>query len=136
VKGPRKPERALSRYWTDPQFRERTLANIKTNREQKKDTPEWQVRQMFMNARRRAIRDGLKFDITKDDITIPARCPILDVPFGPTNTPFTPTLDRVNNDRGYVKGNVAVVTKIANSMKGKFTLQDVERLLAYMRTAA
>lgn len=87
---------------------------------------------MWRSARTRARNSGLPFNISIDDVVIPKRCPILNVALGKVGGPHAPALDRINNKRGYVKGNVAVISKLANSMKGCMTVKDVQRLLSYM----
>ena len=37
----------------------------------------------------------------------------------------SPTLDRIDNDRGYVPGNVVVVSYMANSIKTNATAEQV-----------
>lgn len=81
------------------------------------------------NARQRATKRGLEFNIGDDDIVIPEMCPILDIPIvknicitirsGPHNN--SPSLDRIDNTKGYIKGNVQVISHQANTMKGSAT---------------
>jgi len=76
-------------------------------------------------AKRRAKDKGLEFNIDKTDIDIPIICPILGIPIvkvytkgknpGPTSN--SPSLDRIDNSKGYVKGNVRVISHKANTMK-------------------
>lgn len=46
-----------------------------------------------------------------------------------------PSLDRADNSRGYVRGNVYVVSKLGNTLKGSLTLDDARRLVAYLEMA-
>jgi hypothetical protein len=76
-------------------------------------------------AKRRAKDKGLEFNIDRTDIDIPIICPILGIPIvkvyikgknpGPTSN--SPSLDRIDNSKGYVKGNVRVISHKANTMK-------------------
>ena len=76
-------------------------------------------------AKRRAKNKGLEFNINKTDIDIPIICPILGIPIvkiytkgknsGPTSN--SPSLDRIDNTKGYVKDNVRVISHKANTMK-------------------
>lgn len=77
---------------------------------------------MVRNARRRALAKGLPFDITADDIEIPERCPVLGIPLVPAKgvrggSPASPSLDRIVPERGYVPGNIMVISNRANSIK-------------------
>lgn len=86
--------------------------------------------------RGRAKKLGVPFDITKHDIVIPDRCPILDIPLFFTDgqrTSNTPSIDRIDNSKGYTKDNVRVISFKANRSKGNMTLADAERLVAYMK---
>lgn len=92
-------------------------------------------RNMFTGAKKRAKRDGIPFSIELDDIVIPPICPVLKIPLfsGGFNNPNAPSLDRVNNSKGYIKGNVAVISFRANSRKSSMTIEQVEQLLKYMK---
>lgn len=87
--------------------------------------PEWR---MYSQAKRRAAERGLDFNIELSDIIIPPVCPLLGVPFitgTKGNYEFTPSLDRIDPTKGYVKGNVWVITKKANSMKNSATKEEL-----------
>ena len=43
------------------------------------------------------------------------------------------SIDRVVNTLGYIKGNVRVISRRANRMKGDSTIDDLMRMIAYMR---
>ena len=69
--------------------------------------------------RSRAKRRGVVCTIQSSDIVVPARFPILDVPFvfGDGSHPHAPSVDRRVPSLGYVPGNVAVISQQANRMK-------------------
>jgi hypothetical protein len=94
---------------------------------------------MCTNAKVRAKKRGLDFNLVPSDIIIPTHCPILGIPLfinrgGNSHTPNSPTLDRIDVRKGYVKGNVAVISMRANTIKSDATLEQVERLLVYMQS--
>jgi hypothetical protein len=62
----------------------------------------------------------LEFTIKLKDIHIPNKCPILKVPLV-CSTRYSPSIDRIYPDKGYVKGNIAVISTLANSMKANAT---------------
>jgi hypothetical protein len=75
---------------------------------------------MLTAARKRARDKGLDFNISKEDIIIPEMCPVLKIPFifgTKGDYEQTPSLDRIDKDKGYIKGNVQIISKKANSMK-------------------
>lgn len=47
----------------------------------------------------------------------------------------SPTIDRMLPHRGYVRGNVTVISARANRIKSDASIDDVKRVLAYMRRA-
>lgn len=77
-------------------------------------------KEMWDRARKRARRIGVPFALSRDAITIPPRCPALGIPLrsGSTRSPFSPSLDRIRPDHGYVAGNVRVLSDHANRLKG------------------
>ena len=76
-------------------------------------------RVMFRRARRRAAKFGIPFNIDYDDVVIPKTCPALGIPIivGGRLSDNSPSLDRINPNSGYVKGNVAVICNRANRIK-------------------
>lgn len=74
---------------------------------------------IMRDIRRRCAKADIPFDMSASDIPVPAVCPILGTPFvfGETGHPHSPSVDRRYPDRGYVKGNVFVISRRANTMK-------------------
>lgn len=73
-------------------------------------------------ARYRARKKGIEFNLEVSDIVIPKLCPVLKIPLaigGSNGGPrgCSPSLDRINNLKGYIKGNVQVISHKANTMK-------------------
>ncbi len=89
-------------------------------------------------ARRRAREVGVPCTITRDDIVIPPVCPVLGKPFvrgTRGHTPYSPTLDRLIPEWGYVPGNVIVISYRANAIKSDGTAEDVRRVGEWMHHA-
>lgn len=87
------------------------------------------VHYLWFRAKQRAKKYNLEFNITEDDIIIPSICPILEVPIILGNKgdyEYMASLDRIDNSKGYIKGNVMVISKKANSMKNSASLQELK----------
>ena len=87
---------------------------------------------LLENAKRRAKKKNLEFSIALDDFEIPKRCPLLGIPLqlggdGLFNM-NSPSLDRIDNSRGYVKGNVAVISLKANKIKSDLSIDKLRFL--------
>lgn len=93
-------------------------------------------RKMWLRARFRARLAGLPFSITAADIKIPEICPVLGIPLHTTkkfdSRDSAPTLDRLENEKGYVRGNVFVISSRANRIKNNATPQDLMAVLNYV----
>lgn len=142
-------EEARQRYKDNPEYtkkhsslwheknRERSLENKrewnKKNRERisakdralRETSPE-----VFLlsGAKTRASKRGLEFDLVLEDIKVPAVCPLLEIPLviGQGKVaPGSPSLDRIDNGKGYVKGNVWVISYQANSMKNNSSAEEL-----------
>ena len=90
------------------------------------------------NARVRAIKKSLDFNIPtyKDIPKIPKLCPILRIPLfvgKGVSTDNSPTLDRIDNSKGYVKGNLQIISRKANQMKSNANFKEIEMLYNYMK---
>jgi hypothetical protein len=82
-------------------------------------------------AKYRAKKAGLVFSITSRDIDIPKFCPVLGIELGPVgggNRSNSPSIDRIDNSKGYIPGNVLVVSHRANCLKRDATLLEMQRI--------
>ncbi len=98
-----------------------------------KDNPE---KQILRRARVNARLKGLDFDLTEADISIPEVCPYLglELVWAP-DTPRTddgPSLDRIDNTKGYVPGNVEVISWRANKLKSNATADEMMMMAVAM----
>ena len=80
--------------------------------------------QLYRSAKKRALKKGLEFNIELRDIHIPKKCPILKVPLI-CSTRYSPSIDRIFPDKGYIKGNIAIISTLANSMKANATPKEL-----------
>jgi hypothetical protein len=96
-------------------------------------------RKLFYGAKRRAVEKGLVFEITPEDIVIPERCPVLGIRLkaavgcgtvSVARLESSPTLDRIDNTKGYTPDNIAVISLRANNLKRDANLYEM-RCLAY-----
>lgn len=89
------------------------------------------LRQAFWRrSKSRAQAAGIAFSIAPADIPLPERCEILGLKLdysvvGIKATPNAPSLDRINNSRGYVKGNIQVISHRANKLKNDSSLEEL-----------
>lgn len=87
-------------------------------------------------ARIRAREKKVPFNLKFTDITIPDVCPYLGIPLekatgSTTAQPNSPSIDRIVPALGYVKGNVEVISHLANAMKSNATK---EQLVAFAKS--
>jgi len=87
---------------------------------------------ILYQARARAKKFDLPFDLELSDIYIPNCCPILGIELvknftgsGPSYN--SPSLDRIRPDLGYVKGNVQVISMRANVMKNDASPEELKK---------
>ncbi len=86
---------------------------------------------MVISSRRRAKARGLEHTIGEEDIVIPTHCPVLGIQLvrgAAITAPGSPSLDRIDNSRGYVKGNVRVISHQANRLKSNATLAELKAI--------
>lgn len=92
------------------------------------------VSYIYKQIKSRSKRLGIEFNLGKEDIVIPELCPILLIRLEIGNGRITnnsPSLDRVDNSKGYVKGNVRVISFKANRCKSNLTNDEIKRLYEY-----
>lgn len=83
----------------------------------------------------RAKKKGLPFNLTLDDLRVPACCPVLGIRLKSRRGAFhdrSPSIDRTVPELGYVKGNVTIMSYRANRIKCHATLDELKAIIAYM----
>lgn len=96
------------------------------------------AKRLFSQAKVRAKRFGLDFDIDLEDIAIPEYCPALGIklrtePAGKNWGSYdSPSVDRIDPNKGYVKGNIQVISWRANSIKKNATAQELRMISDFM----
>lgn len=108
---------------TSKEYKER----VRTNDSYKKE------RRMWRSAKERAKKQDLVFDIDFRDIVIPEFCPILGFRLQQGSgkaQASSPSLDRIDPNKGYIKENIQVISYKANTMKNDAS---VEMLLNFAK---
>lgn len=84
---------------------------------------------MIDRSKSRAKKKGFEHNITIEDIQIPDKCPLLGIPLFAGQggvCPNSPTLDRIDSSKGYIKGNVWVISYKANTIKSNATPEELQ----------
>jgi hypothetical protein len=89
-------------------------------------TPEGRIYYRMYKAHK---KDGYNFKLQPSDIDIPEYCPILNIKLSTDpkdkDLPNYYSPDRIDSGKGYVTGNVRIISQKANKMKTKATQEDI-----------
>ena len=104
------------------------------------NTFEMQIEEMFKGALQRARKNNLPFDIDTPYLKSIAKqtCPIFDIQLNWGMSPNgsvksnSPSLDKVIPEWGYIKGNVAIISFIANKIKQDVTYNDLYKVADWL----
>lgn len=135
------------RYANDPIFREKMKAK---SRKHSKDNPDKNKAQsekwsrenpekyVLLRTKTRAKQRNLEFNLELSDIVIPERCPVLGIPLIPQigngrSNDNSPSIDRVNNTKGYIKGNVLIVSNKANTIKNNASIEELGKVYEFYK---
>lgn len=119
--GVREKHNAQGKAWKDAHPEKVAAYSVKA----KLSNPE---RYMLKAAKTRAKKRGQEFTISIEDIVIPTHCPIMKEPleFIPGRYHnYSPSLDRIDSTKGYIKGNIQVISSLANRMKWDATQEQL-----------
>ena len=98
------------------------------------------IPQMLSNSKIRAKEKRVPHTITTSDLKKiwpkDNRCPVLKSPFDMglkfgRNRSLAPSLDKIIPKKGYVPGNIVIVSDIVNRVKSDATLDDMKKILDY-----
>lgn len=116
-------------------YRENRLPDkIKDQREKHKTymRETYRERSMLINAKKSAKKRGLDFNIDVSDVSIPDLCPLLGIKIvsggAMNNRDTSPSLDRKIPGKGYIKGNVGVISYRANRIKNDATKEEIKKI--------
>lgn len=138
LKSPAKPP--------DPEARAQTLARWNASTKGYAAKMRWKARDpknawacsAVGGAKARAAKAGVAFDLDKEYVRsiAPDTCPVLGLPFvwyGESLRPNSPSLDRLVPEKGYVRGNVAVISMRANAIKSDASVEEIEKVAAWLK---
>lgn len=103
----------------------------RNKKEREKRNRTWQddVQTMLYNlAKQRAKKAGILFTITKKDVIIPDICPVLGIKLKREDRKTwntAPSIDRIDNTKGYEPDNIMVISRRANLLKRDATIQEL-----------
>ena len=83
---------------------------------------------LLMSVKTRAKKRGMDCDLEEVDLVVPERCPVLGIVLQQrvgSRGPDYPTVDRIDNTKGYTKDNIRIISWRANNLKGTATLEEL-----------
>jgi hypothetical protein len=117
--------------------------SYKRVKERRKNDIRYRLNWLLQQARVRAKKKNLESDIDIDFLMsiYPAdgKCPILgiELQFNTGNYAGSrwnsPSLDRIDNTKGYTKDNVHIISSRANIIKRDATLEELEAIVLYLK---
>jgi hypothetical protein len=120
----------------------RTRARIISNDALKKTRKRNLTQAMLAGTKWRANKRGLEFDLEASDISIPEKCPVLGIPlkstYGQSNKrrgdrDSAPSIDRIDNSRGYTRDNIIIVSGKVNRIKSNASVDELETIASFYR---
>lgn len=93
-------------------------------------------RSLYHNAKNRAKRKGIEFNLRISDIEIPEYCPYLHIKlssgtYSDRKKGNSPTVDRIDATIGYIPSNIEIISDLANRMKQN---ANKEQLLTFAKS--
>lgn len=89
-------------------------------------------KKIYTGAKARAKSKNLDFDIDLEDIIIPEYCPLLNIKLesGLNNSSIanSPSIDRIDNNKGYTKDNIWIISNRANLIKNSASFLEFETI--------
>jgi len=89
--------------------------------------------------------NGVDFELTHEDIKFPDVCPVLGIKLSLHRTKEdrqrlgcqpnlnAPSIDRLDNNKGYTKENVRFISMRANRLKSNASFEEIEALYNWMK---
>lgn len=84
-----------------------------------------------------SLRKGIDFDLPFSELHFPTHCPVLGIELNYENenkSENSPSFDREDPTKGYISGNVHIISWRANRIKNDGTLKEHEGIVEYMKS--
>lgn len=91
-------------------------------------------------AKKRALATGVPFDINTEYLVsiFPEKCPIFGTEFSfignKTSRPESPSLDKIDPSKGYVVGNIEIISMKANVIKQNATSEEIFKVANWLKS--
>jgi len=104
--------------------------NVK-KREFSKNNP---LKMLLRWAKQKSKKYNIPFNLKEEDLVYTGKCVVFgtDLKAGGENLDNSPSLDRIIPSLGYVKGNVQIVSHLANRIKNNATLEQIKLVVDYV----
>ena len=103
----------------------------------RKDYIYQEMRAKFRAKKANAIRTGVEFTINFGDLEFPTHCPVLGIEldyFANGRAENAVSFDRLNSSKGYIPGNVAIISWRANRIKNNGSAEEHQKIADFMRS--
>jgi hypothetical protein len=99
------------------------------------------VAALVRSAKHRAKQRGIEFTLTATDVVIPEYCPVLGIKIVPhigtgrhpthEEKDRCPSIDRIENSKGYTPDNIVVVSVRANRLKSDASTDEIRKVAEF-----
>lgn len=96
-----------------------------------------ETRKIYNGLKSSAKKRGIEFNLGLSDInnlSFPLTCPILDIPLKSYHNEIKDdsfSIDRIDNELGYIAGNLQVISYRANRAKNNLSLSELKKFAIY-----
>lgn len=115
-------------------------AERRAQRKQSNDNVTWALKKLLSDAKRRARSKGFPFSVTLNDIHAPTTCPVFGfrLVYQADNKRIaeSASIDRIDSSKGYIPGNVWVISWRANQIKSDASPDELRAVASAVEKAA
>ena len=130
-------EQVATKYARQCTYQKENVEHIRARRLKRRvENP---IKYILDTKRRTCKMFEVEFSLDESDICpLPKVCPVLGIVLNYAVTSGkpednSPSIDRLDNSKGYVHGNVRVISNRANRLKGDGTIEEHLKVIAYMK---
>lgn len=124
--------------YTPIEIKQRNKLSLERHRESDRKYKEKRALNEILvkTAKQRAKSKNIDFNLEIKDVVIPVYCPILGIKLNQvkkgSRQHTSPSLDRIDNKKGYTKDNIKVISWEANTIKNHGTADEHQKIVYYI----